>query len=111
MAITGPALIHENNVVLIGVPPPLYQIRQFRRGLARSASHVKDRSLVRVWLACMDQDNLQGQLSACSGAAILEHIINSAAQLLLYALNMAGRQRHTGRGRTGWRTIATGERD
>src|SRR5438874_9976973 len=106
MAITGPALIHENNVVLIGVPPPLYQIRQLRRGLARSASHIKDRSLVRVWLACMDQDDLQGQLSARTSAAILEHIINSAAQLIFYALNMAGRQRHAGCGRGGWRTIA-----
>jgi hypothetical protein len=64
-----------------------------------------------MWLACRDQDNLQRQLSARTGAAVLEHIINSAAQLLFYALNMAGRQRYAGRGRGGRRTIAAGERD
>ena len=62
-------------------------------------------------LACTDQDNLQGQLSARTGAAVLEHIINSAAQLLLYALNVAGRQRYARRGRGGHRKIAVGKRN
>src|SRR4029453_14931701 len=93
VAITSSALIDQDNVVLIGVTPFHYQGRQLRRRLARTASHIEDRPLVGVWLTRRDEDDLQRQFSSRSRPTVLEHIVNSAAQLLLYALNAAGRSK------------------
>jgi hypothetical protein len=50
-------------------------------------------------MARRDKDDLQWQHPAFSRLPILEHLIDAAAQLLLYALNAARLQRHTGRRR------------
>src|SRR4029077_13999767 len=109
VAIAGSTFIYQDNVVLVGVAPPDDQIRQLRRCLAWAASHVEDRPLVRVRLTRRDENNLQRQFSSRSSPAILEHIVNSAPQLLLYLLDVARRQCHARRSGAGCRRIGTGE--
>jgi len=50
-----------------------------------------------MWVTRRNEDDLQRQRVACSSLTVLEHIVATALQLLLYALDVAGRQRHLGR--------------
>ena len=67
MALAGSAFIHQNHVVVLGIAPLDRQSRQFRRRFTRTASHVEDRPLVRMWVTRRNEDDLQRQ-SRESGA-------------------------------------------
>ena len=69
---------------------------QLGRRLTGTSSHVKDRPLVGMWLPGGNEDNFQRQFSPRSSPAVFEYSVNSAAQLLLYAFDVTGRQRHAG---------------
>ena len=98
VALAGSAFIHQNHVVVLGIAPLDRQSRQFRRRFTRTASHVEDRPLVRMWVTRRNEDDLQRQRAACSSLTVLEHIVETALQLLLYTLDVARRQRYLGRG-------------
>lgn len=110
IAVAGSALIHEDNVVLIVITPSHREVGQFCGALARSAGHIKYWSPLRVCLAPRNNDNLQRQFSPSSSSAVLEHIVNPAAQLLLYAFNMARLQCHAGRRWPSCHAIGAGKR-
>ena len=86
-----------------------HEIRHFPRRLSRTAGHVKDRALVGMRVARRNNDDLQWQFPACSGPAIFEDIVNSAAQFLLNAVDVTGRECYTGSGESGRRRTFRGE--
>src|SRR5205814_5696291 len=101
---------HQDNIVLVGITRFDHQTRQLGGRFTRTASHIEDGTLVTAWLARRDKDNLQRQFSPRSSPAVLKYIVNAAAYLLIYTINMAGRQRNARRGGAGCRSFGAGER-
>ena len=110
MTVTGSPLIYDDYVVLVSITALDKQGRRFGRRFTRSAGHVEDGALVRMRVARRNENDLQWQHAAFSSLAVLEHFVDAAAQLLLYALEVAGRQRHMGCSRYGRREIELRER-
>jgi hypothetical protein len=109
MAIAGPPLIHEDRVVLIATTRVNPEVHHLGVRLAGAAGQVEDGSLIRMWATSGDHHDLQGQRAALTGPAVLEYVIDAAAQLVLHVIDVARRQSHARLGWTRHRRLSTGE--
>jgi len=91
MTVAGSALIHQDQVVLLGITGGDQISRRFSGGLAWSTGDVKDGSLLGMGPTRWDEHDLQGQLAAAGDAPVLEDVVDAAAQLLLDVGDVAGR--------------------
>src|SRR5262249_26492769 len=99
----------NNDLVLVCITPTHDQVSQFRGRFSRSASHIKNRTLIGMRMARRNDNDLQWQFTSLASLSIFEDFIDSATQLFFDPFDMAWVQSHTREDRSGSRGIGRSE--